>query len=51
MVEKRTAYRILIGKTPIARPRHRWEDNNKMDLSESGWGVIRFRIGTSGRLL
>jgi hypothetical protein len=39
---KRNAYRILVGKqegkTPIGRPRHRWEDNIKMDLRETGWG-------------
>jgi hypothetical protein len=30
------AYRILVrkpeGKRPLGRPRHRWEDNIKMDL-------------------
>jgi len=25
------------GRRPIGRPRHRWEDNIKMDLQESGW--------------
>jgi hypothetical protein len=30
--EKRYAYRILVGKTPLGRPRHRWEDNIKMNL-------------------
>jgi hypothetical protein len=24
------------GKRPLGRPRHRWEDNNKMDLRETG---------------
>ena len=24
------------GKRPLGRPRHRWEDNNKMDLQEVG---------------
>jgi hypothetical protein len=24
------------GKRPLGRPRHRWEDNIKMDLSEIG---------------
>jgi hypothetical protein len=27
------------GKRPLRRPRHRWEDNMKMDLQEVGWGV------------
>jgi hypothetical protein len=33
--EKRSAYRILVGKPegkiPLARPRRRWVDNIKMD--------------------
>jgi hypothetical protein len=24
-------------KGPVGRPRHRWEDNIKMDLGEIGW--------------
>jgi len=35
-------YRILVGnpegKRPLGRPRHRREDNIKMDLSEVGCG-------------
>jgi hypothetical protein len=26
------------GKRPLERPRHRWEDNIKMDFREIGWG-------------
>jgi len=26
------------GKKPLGRPRHRWEDNIKMDLHEVGCG-------------
>jgi len=26
------------GKKPLGRPRRRWEDNNKMDLKEVGFG-------------
>jgi hypothetical protein len=26
------------GKEPLGRPRHRWEDNIKMDLQELGCG-------------
>jgi len=37
------------GKRPLARPRHRWEDNIKMDLQEVGWGTwigfIWLRVG------
>ena len=25
------------GKRPFGKPRHRWEDNIKMDLQELGW--------------
>jgi hypothetical protein len=36
MGERRGAYRALVGKPegrrPLERPRHRWEDNIKMDL-------------------
>jgi hypothetical protein len=42
MGERRGAYRALVGKPegrrPLGRPRRRWEDNIKMDLSEVGWG-------------
>jgi hypothetical protein len=36
MGEKRNAYRILVGKRPLGRPRCRWVDNIKMDLREIG---------------
>jgi hypothetical protein len=26
------------GKRPLGRPRCRWDDNMKMDLTEIGWG-------------
>jgi hypothetical protein len=26
------------ARRPLGRPRHRWEDNIKMDLQEVGWG-------------
>jgi hypothetical protein len=42
MGEKSNAYRILVGKPegkrPLGRPRCRWVDNIKMDLTEIGWG-------------
>ena len=38
MGEGRGLYRVLVGKLegkrPLGRPRHRWEDNIKMDLQE-----------------
>jgi len=38
-----------VGKRPLIRPRHRWEDNIKMDLKKVGWsGFIWLRIGTGG---
>jgi len=40
MVDKRSVYRVLVGKSegkrPLWRPRLRWEDNIKMDLQEEG---------------
>jgi hypothetical protein len=42
--ERRVVYRFLVGKpvgkTAIGRPRHRWEDNTKMDVKEVGCGGI-----------
>jgi hypothetical protein len=36
--EGRGAYRVLVGrpegKSPLGRPRRKWEDNIKMDLKE-----------------
>ena len=40
MEEGRSASKILAGKPtgkrPLGRPRHRWEDNIRMDLEEIG---------------
>ena len=42
MGERKDLYRFLVekpeGKRPLGRPRHRWEDNIKMDLQEVGCG-------------
>jgi hypothetical protein len=44
MGETRNAYRILVGKPegkrPLGRPRRRWVDNIKMDLTEIGWDGV-----------
>jgi hypothetical protein len=44
MRERKGVYRVLIGKPegkrPLGRPRHRWENNIKMDLQEVGcWAM------------
>jgi hypothetical protein len=54
--ERRGVYRGLVGKPegrrPPGIPRHRLEDNIKMDLQEGGCGgmtgLIWLRIGTGG---
>ena len=42
MGERRSVYRVLVWKPAVkrllGRPRHRWEDNIKMDLQEVGCG-------------
>ena len=39
-------YRILVGKrdlkSPLRRPRRRWEDSIKMDLQEVGCGSMHW---------
>jgi hypothetical protein len=55
----RNVYRVLVGKpegkSPLERPRRRWEDGIRMDLREIGWlvwsGFTWLRIGTVGGLL
>jgi len=42
MGERRGVYRVLVGKpegkSPLGRPRRRWEDDIKVDLQEVGCG-------------
>jgi hypothetical protein len=42
MGERKCVYRVLVGKPegkrPFGRPRHKWEDNIKMDIQEVGCG-------------
>jgi hypothetical protein len=44
MVDKKNAYRLLVGSLegtrPLGRPRRRWVDNIKMVLGEGGCGGI-----------
>jgi len=44
MEERRSIYRVLVGKPeekrPLGRPKRRCEDNIKMDLKEVGCGGI-----------
>ena len=46
MGESRGIYRVLVGKPegkrPLGRPRHRWEDNIKIDLKEVGCGGMHW---------
>jgi len=55
MGEGRRVYRVVVGrsegKRPLGRPRHRWEDEIKMDLRELGIGFGWLRIGSSVGLL
>jgi hypothetical protein len=42
MGEDSAVHRVLVGKPegkrPLASPKHRWEDNIKIDLQEFGGG-------------
>jgi hypothetical protein len=44
MRERRGMYRVLVGKPErkrlLGRPKHRWEDEIKMDLQEVGCGYM-----------
>jgi hypothetical protein len=46
MGEKRNVYRLLVrkpeGKRPLGSLRHRWMDNIKMDLLETGLNVVNW---------
>jgi hypothetical protein len=52
MGEKRNVYRLLVrkseGKRPLGRPRRRWMDNIKMDLSGTGFGCRELDWSGSG---
>jgi hypothetical protein len=48
MGKRRGAYRLLVwrpeGRRPLRRPRHRREDNIKMDIREVGWGSLVYTV-------
>jgi hypothetical protein len=50
--EKRNKYRMLVGKPegrrPVGRPKRRWMDNIKMDLSRARVGCYRLDWSGSG---
>jgi hypothetical protein len=37
------------GKIPLESPRHRWEDNIKIDLREVAWRYMDWFVSTQGR--
>jgi len=43
------------GKRLLGRPKPRWENNNKINFQEVGWGawtgLIWLRVGTGGKHL
>jgi hypothetical protein len=59
MGDRRGEYRVLVGRLegrrPLGSPKHRWEDNIKIDLHKEGrrsWTrLIRLRIATGDMLL
>jgi hypothetical protein len=55
MGEERKVYKVLVGKPegkrPLGRPRRRWEDGIRMDITEIGWGVEWIQLAHGGGLL
>jgi hypothetical protein len=49
----RGVHRVLVGKPegrkPLGRPRHRWEDNIKMDVEEVGGGGADWMVRAQDR--
>jgi hypothetical protein len=43
---ERNVYKVLVGKAEgkkaLGRPRYRWEDGNRMDPWDIGWGVVEW---------
>jgi hypothetical protein len=50
MGEKRKVYKAFWGmpegKSPLRRPRHRWDDGIRMDPKETGWGCGLNSVGS-----
>jgi len=46
MGDKRSAYSVLVGKrggkTPLGRPKHVWDNNNKINPQEMVWGGMEW---------
>jgi hypothetical protein len=40
MGDRRSAYRVLVGRPVGYRPGRRWEDNIKVDIKEVVWGGV-----------
>jgi hypothetical protein len=59
MGKMRNAYKVLVLSPEcwriFVRPRRRWENNIKIDVTKIGWDVwatfIWLRVGTSGGIL
>ena len=58
MKKGKSAFNLLSGtptrNIPLGRPRHRWEDNNRMDLKEIGINMIplwRALVNTANKSL
>jgi hypothetical protein len=55
MGEERKVYKVLVGKpegkSPLGRPRRRWEDGIRMDLGEIGLGGVDWIRLAQDRLL
>jgi hypothetical protein len=53
MGDRRGAYRVLVGKSeakrPLEKPRHRFDDNVKTDLKETGWECVNWSSLTQCR--
>ena len=53
MEEGKSVFKILAdspaGKISLGRPRHRWEDNIRMDLEETGINMRNCIVSTQDR--